>query len=136
MGKVQPRPITINGLLFKADCKDSSLVVPKGVKKFHSCLFDNKNIPFELVCDFIPLQKDMKNLWCSGSGCRTLKITSSAAKINLSALKKFDSLAELILPEDYKQYKTVDGILYSHDGKTLVFYPRGKLELFLLFQTE
>lgn len=125
--KVQPRPIVINELLFKADCRGETLVVPKGVKRFHPQLFHN-NIPSKIICDFIPSRKDMKALWSSGSVCRTLEITSLNAEINLNSLKEFASLDALILPENHKRYRTIDGVLYSRDSKILLFYPRGKRE--------
>lgn len=124
--RVQPRTIVINELLFKTDCKDGTLVVPKGVKKFHPQLFHN-NIPVKVICNFIPPRKDMKALWGSGSVCGTLEVTSPNAEINLNSLKEFASLDEFILPENHKRYQTIDGVLYSRDGKTLVFYPRGKV---------
>lgn len=133
--KVQPRPIVINELLFKADCKDSTLVVPKGVKKFHPCLFHNHNVPYKIICDFMPSPKDIKALSESKLGfsgfdsvCKSLEITSSSAEINLNSLKEFTSLGELILPVNHKRYRTIDGVLYSRDGKTLILYPRAKRE--------
>jgi len=41
-------------------------------------------------------------------------------------LGQFDFLEELVITENHEEYKTMDGVLYSKDGKILVFYSRGK----------
>lgn len=133
-GRVQPRPIVINQLLFKADCKDSILTVPKGVKRFRSCLFANNNVPSKIVCDFVPLQKDVESLLRQSGACRSLEIISENAEINLNLLKKFTTLGELILLENHTRYKTRDGVLYSHDGKSLLFIQEENEINSLLFQ--
>ena len=37
-------------------------------------------------------------------------------------------MTEIIVDEDNKFYKSIDGVLYTYDGKTLVAYPTGKTD--------
>lgn len=118
-------PIVIGNLLFKAKCNNDTLVVPNEVKRFQGDLFNYRNIPHKLVCKFMPLRKEMREL-IRNNGCASLEITSPTVRVNLNLLKDFTSLEEIILAEGHKKYKTIDGVMYSSDGKTLVFYPRGR----------
>ena len=55
--------------------------------------------------------------------CVSVKIPASAEKIHPLAFDSMDSLKEIILDESNPNYKIVDGVLFSKDGKTLVYFP-------------
>lgn len=63
------------------------------------------------------------------AGCTALTsfvIPTGVTTIGGSAFGGCDGLAEFIVPDNQKAYKSVEGILYSKDGKTLVAYPNAK----------
>ena len=64
--------------------------------------------------------------------CRSLtsitipnSVTSIASEWD-GAFKDCDSLTSIIVDSENKNYKSVNGVLYSKDGKTLIYYPSGK----------
>ncbi|MBQ7257423.1 MAG: leucine-rich repeat protein [Abditibacteriota bacterium] len=47
-------------------------------------------------------------------------------EIDYGAFEDSHSLEEIIVDEDNKHYKSVDGVLYTKDGKKLITYPFNK----------
>ena len=65
------------------------------------------------------------------SGCEGLKsifIPENVATIGDGVFSECSSMTEIIVDEDNKFYKSIDGVLYTYDGKTLVAYPTGKTD--------
>ena len=63
----------------------------------------------------------------------TLEISDSVEYISSWALTYCDSLKNISVSEDNSHYKSIDGNLYSKDGKTLIRYAPGKAEeIFLI----
>ena len=60
------------------------------------------------------------------SALRRVELPSSVQKIGPMPFLYCDRLEEILIGEDSENYKTVDGVLYSKDGKTLIQYPGGK----------
>ncbi len=63
------------------------------------------------------------------SGCRNLSCVTIGAVVNFIATGAFwdcTSLTEIIVNEQNTHYKSVDGNLYTKDGKTLLQYATGK----------
>ncbi len=63
------------------------------------------------------------------TGCEMLQsvtIPASVTKINGGAFSCCDSLASINVNEGGSSYKSVNGVLFSADGMTLVCYPAGK----------
>ena len=57
-----------------------------------------------------------------------IEISKSLSKIGAEAFLGCENLAEFIVHEDNPAYRSIDGNLYSKDGKTLIQYAAGKLE--------
>ncbi len=55
--------------------------------------------------------------------CVSVSIPASAESINGYAFPFTSALEKFIVDENNPNYKSVDGILFSKDGKTLVFFP-------------
>lgn len=71
---------------------------------------------------------------CSAVDCELFKLPASLISIGkyhhypAHAFYDFgtDSFTEFIIDESSQHYKTIDGILYTKDGRTLISIPRGK----------
>ena len=64
-------------------------------------------------------------------GCTSLtsiEIPNSVTSIGNSAFYSCDSLASITVSENNNSYKSIDGSLYSKDGKELIQYALGKKE--------
>ena len=55
-----------------------------------------------------------------------MKLPSSLKKIGAIPFHACSELQEISIDSSNQNYKTVDGVLYSSDGKTLIQYPAGK----------
>ena len=63
--------------------------------------------------------------------CENLKgifIPKNVATIGLRAFYNCQNLTDIYVHGDNENYKSVDGVLYTKDGKTLIAYPAGKTE--------
>ena len=60
------------------------------------------------------------------SGMTTVVIPASVTNISWEALIEAYGLTNIAVAADNPAYKSVGGVLYTKDGKTLVTYPRGK----------
>ena len=56
----------------------------------------------------------------------SVTIPDSVTSISICAFEDCDSLTSIIVDENNKYYKSIDGNLYSKDGKTLIQYAIGK----------
>ena len=56
----------------------------------------------------------------------TIELPSTITTIQPGALADFSNLTEIIVDENNPNYTSIDGVLYSKDGKTLVQFPGGK----------
>ena len=64
----------------------------------------------------------------SDSDLRRAVLPSSVQKIGPMPFQYCDQLEEILIGEENENYKTVDGVLYTKDGKKLIQYPGGKGE--------
>lgn len=119
--------VVIGNMLYRARHIGPVLEVPKEVKKIHPGFFSYGNIPEKIISPFMMTQKDVYAIKRYGT-CRSLTITSAYANINLRLLGKMEDLEEIIITEGHKKYKSIDGVLFSKDGRTLVSYPVAKKE--------
>ena len=60
------------------------------------------------------------------SDLESVKLPSSLKKIGAIPFHACSELQEISIDSSNQNYKTVDGVLYSSDGKTLIQYPAGK----------
>ena len=82
--------------------KETVFVIPNTVTNIGSSVFQNC---FNLTC---------------------IEVPSSVSKIDSSALYDCMSMTSIEVDENNKYYKSIDGNLYSKDGKTLIQYAIGK----------
>lgn len=114
--------VVIGAILYKVPSRIDCLTVPAQVRRFHPELFQYDNVPKKLETPIMPTRHDVDRLEQVG-GCRSLGITSAGANINITVLRRWKSLEEVMISEQHKKYAARDGVVYSKDGKILVWYP-------------
>lgn len=123
--ELQGEVIVIGAMLYKFPADMKQLTVPGHVRKFHPKLFEGYHGPEKLETPVMPNSRDIDMLNRQGK-CRFLAVTSKAAGINISLLRKWQSLEEVVIADGHKKYMTLDGVVYSRDGRTLAWYPSYK----------
>ena len=89
-----------------------------GSESFYIFHFDTLTLPasLELLCQDV-------FIYC---GIKTLRI-ECALPVDQIYYSMYDSYIDAYeVPEDHPLYKTIDGVLYSKDGKTLLLYPNSR----------
>ena len=85
--------------------------------------------PFVLYSDYSVLDGTVVICDKAFSGCDNLKeinIPTSVTGIGESAFNGCDNLKEIKVSESNKTYRSIDGVLYTKDLKTIIHYPREK----------
>lgn len=125
--KKQKGPVVIGNMLYKCPADWEKVVLPSNVRRFHPDAFcDNRGLD-QLETPVLPSGKQIDDL-ARAWRCHFLTITSATAHINIALLRKWSCLAGVELVDGHKKYKTMDGVLYTRDGRTLVWYPPVKKE--------
>lgn len=122
---MQKGAVVIGSMLYKFPEDMQELVVPRHVRRFHPEVFKGCHSLKKLVTPIMPLGRDIENLERWGR-CSFLTITSGTAHINIALLRKWHSLEKVVVADGHKKYRTLDGVVYSRDGRILVWYPAGK----------
>jgi len=147
---------SVDGVLYSKDGKtlssypcgkeDESFTVPDGVTKIDSFGANESLVSVKLpdslekigdsaFCDCealesITLPDSLEEIGDSAfSGCKALesiKIPASVTEIVSNAFSWCEALCSIAVASGNEEYKSVDGVLYSKDGKTLLSYPSGK----------
>ena len=122
----------VGNLFYRLKNAVKVLEVPEFVRRFHENAF-SQGIPEHLITPVMPSRSCISDLkgryYYSNDGeCRELTLTHANAAVNLSNLGELTSLRKLHLPDGHKKYVSIDGVLFSKDRKSLVFYPRSKPE--------
>ena len=120
--------VIIGTMLYHFSTGIKCLNVPDKIKTFHPDLFTYFNIPEKLVTPVLPGKHAMEVI-AKGGKCSSLVITSSQTDIPVPLIRLCKSLQEVIITEQHRQYRTQDGVVYSKDGKVLVWYPSSKRNL-------
>ena len=60
-------------------------------------------------------------------GLETVVIPASVAEIDVNAFYGCSSLKRIEVAPDNSSYRSIDGVLFTGNGKTLVKYPAGRL---------
>ncbi|MCD7883368.1 MAG: leucine-rich repeat domain-containing protein, partial [Lachnospiraceae bacterium] len=118
-------PIVIGDMLYKIDQKAECLEIPKSVRRFHANLFNWNSRTKKIISPFLPNLTVVTEINKAGC-CRSLEITSAQTSINLRTLRKLESLEEVVITSGHKHYQTRDGVVFSADGKKLVYYPSSR----------
>ncbi|MBO5261681.1 MAG: leucine-rich repeat protein [Clostridia bacterium] len=70
--------------------------------------------------------KNIKTAFYNSNTIRSITIPSSVVSIAEGALRKCKNLESISVDKDNPNYKSIDGSLYTKDGKTLLQYATGK----------
>lgn len=119
---LQGSVVVIGTMLYKISEGMKQLIVPSHVRKFHPNVFSGYQVLEKLVTPIIPGGRDIEIL-DQRKRCSSLTVTSRTACINMALLRKWHSLEEVVIAQGHKKYRTVEGVIYSENGKTLVWYP-------------
>lgn len=134
-----PESVTTIGEFAFSGCSSlNEIIIPDSVTSIAKHSFSGcnglENIVFgngvtaDIVFGFIHSSNVGDATSISLSGCSNLKnitIGSGITSVSISALQQF-SIVNIIVDENNENLKSIDGNLYSKDGKTLVFYATGK----------
>lgn len=100
-----------------------SVVLPDGLKKIGSFAFG------EYLSEKIDIPDTVESIGTEAfSSSRLEKVELPSSLKRLSAVPFYDckNLKEIQIKNSNPYYKSVDGVLYTKDGKTLIEYPHGK----------
>ncbi|MBR5759064.1 MAG: leucine-rich repeat protein [Thermoguttaceae bacterium] len=125
---------SINGVLFSKDGKTlvrlpmgrqtDCYYVPKGVETIEAGALQ---YCFFLKTVVIPNGvKTIGDNAISGGFLATISLPTSVEHIGDGAFENYTHVKSVYVAEDNPFFRSIDGVLYSKDGKTLLFYPRGK----------
>ncbi len=153
----QEFPVVIGSLLYQIKEGTECLEVPTQVRRIVPEIFDGNYIR-EMALPFLPTRSLITRINEMGS-LRSLAITSAEADINIRLLQKFETLEEVVIAEEHSscqrpekvaageehpscqtlektaiaeghpRYQTRDGVMFSADGNSLVYYPPFKKDV-------
>lgn len=107
---------SINGVLFTADLK-TLVCYPQGKGCDNYVVPDSvTNIAEDAFCSFV-------SPWTADS-CKRITLPKSINEITDTTFEHHKSLKWIEC--DNEHYKSIDGVLFTADCKTLVYYPRGR----------
>ncbi len=102
----------------------SQINLPQSVTKIGERAFQNCTafitLPSGLVLTEIEPQAFER------SCLEAIEISSTVSKISIDAFKNCTSLQSITVSPENKNYKSIDGVLYNHDGTVLLKFPEGK----------
>lgn len=107
-------------------CVDTmkSIKIPNTVTYIASYAFEDCTGLTELILPDSVTAVGAQAFWYSG--IQSLTIGSGVEDLHSSAVLCCESLTEIVVSESNEHYKSVDGNLYSKDGKTFILYAIGK----------
>lgn len=107
---------SIDGVLFTADLK-TLVCYPQGKGCDNYVVPDSvTNIAEDAFCSFV-------SPWTADS-CKRITLPKSINEITDTTFEHHESLKWIEC--DNEHYKSIDGVLFTADCKTLVYYPRGR----------
>lgn len=110
---------SIDGVLFTADCK-TLICYPEGKGREHYAIPDSvSNIAKGAFYGI--------SSYFSSTSCEGITLSNSMVKITSADFKDHENLKRIECDSDY--YKSIDGVLFTADCKTLVCYPRGRQDV-------
>lgn len=121
--------ILVGNMFFRLNLPVEKLEIPQGVRRFHESAFDQA-VPGHLVTSLLPQKGILDKIGGrdSGRGCRELTLTSARMEVDFEALRRITGLRAVHVAEGHKKYCSRNGIVFSRDGRCLMYYPAGKQE--------
>lgn len=122
-------------LLLQAEPDENGrLEIPGSARRFCPGVFNfkerQKNWNYslkEISCWSLPGTAALEELSKSTEGTE-LCIRSPKCRLDIHKLRKLGGLSYVTVPDSHEKYKSVNGVLFSKDGKTLIYYPPVKRE--------
>ena len=119
---------TVLGL---GECTDTDIIIPatyegKPVTILGHQAFRSENLTSVIMPDSITTIKSMAFMWCTS--LTHITISRNVTVIEQGALAGCTSLTSFYVDEENTAFKTIDGNVYTIDGKTLVAYALAKPE--------
>ena len=103
----------------------TSFTIPDGVTSIGGHAFEScGNLTSVVIGDSVMSIKDLAFMYCSS--LTSVVIGDGITSIRSNAFSNCSSLTEITVSENNREYKSIDGNLYTKDGKTLVRYAIGK----------
>ena len=137
-----------NGVLLKYLGKESIVKIPNEVTTIGECAFigchtlQSIEIPNSVTCineNAFAACTNLTNIQIPNSvthineyafnGCKSLKIVeipSSVIELNTLAFAHCENLESIIVHQENNKYCSLDGVVFSKDGTTLLMYPVGR----------
>ena len=120
--KKRDEPVYMGNTFYKA-VSNAPVTVKPGTSRFSKEAFD-QYVPSELTTPLLPPSNLMREQRFS-DGCQNLTLTMENKKINWQTVAAWGNLREIHFT-GHNLYKDIDGVVFSKDGRTLLFYPRQK----------
>lgn len=105
----------------------TSIVIPDGVTSIGFCEFkDCSSLAIVTIPDSVTSIDSFAFYGCGS--LTSIAIPDSVTSIGDGAFEGCGSLMNITVSENNKTYKSIDGDMYSKDGKTLILYAAGKTQ--------
>ena len=111
---------------------EESFVVPDGVKIVGDFAFEGCS---SLTSLFLPesVKRIERSAFAGCSGLTSITVPENVEEIGLYAFRNCSSLAEIVVAGNNSNFQSIDGVLFSKDGKKLYKFPEGmKKDTFLI----
>lgn len=116
-------PIYVGNTLYKVFSNAPLTVKPTASRFFRDAF--KEHMPMEITTHLVPPVNMMRgNRYCSNH-CKVLNLTMGKKKLNWSAIASWSGL-EAVHFTDHALYKDIDGVVFSKDGETLIYYPASR----------
>ncbi len=113
-----------NGVLIKYTGKGGNVVIPEGVTEIARNAFSQAKLDSLVFPSTLKTICEDAFFWLSGK-MKTVTIPASVEHFSSSAFRGTE-LEAVKVASGNKNYKSMDGVVLSKDGKALVWYPCGK----------
>ena len=108
--------------LIAYDGRESKVTLPKKINGSSYSLENVKGLTEVVIPDGVTSIKDNS----FADNLRSITIPASVISIDADTFKNFTKLESIYVSEENTAYKSIDGNLYTKDGKTLIKYARCK----------
>ena len=125
--KEQDNVVYIGSLLYriKKGFKEESLIVDEKCSRFDQYAF-REAVPSKIVTPVVPSVKHF-NQYGRSIPCQSLTVTGSNTRVNFKSLRQWERLKEVHFV-NHRKYKDIDGVVFSANGRALLFYPPARPE--------
>ena len=124
-----PEGVTVIGYAVFEECGFSEIAIPDSVTKIDSWAFASCSaLAVVTFGSDSKLQSIGPNAFAYCSSLKDITIPSKVSDLNTFAFNYSENLCNIHIETANLYYKSVNGVLYSKDGKSLLLYPLGKTD--------